>query len=126
MTDPHADPRAAEPAGADPTARPQGGARPRFADADGAMRWAKTLPINDVNGAGDEVLNELRALAAVELPPRERARIAEVLRQQVAYLHTELARRYAGKPQPAVDRELEAAEQAIALWHALWEQYSAC
>ena len=45
---------------------------------------------------------------------------------QVAHLHTELARRYAGKPQPAVDRELEAAEQAIALWQALWEQYSAC
>jgi hypothetical protein len=49
-----------------------------------------------------------------------------VLRDQVAYLHTELARRYAGKPQPAVDRELEAAEQAIALWQVLWEQYSAC
>ncbi|MBK6336311.1 MAG: hypothetical protein IPF60_11295 [Betaproteobacteria bacterium] len=32
----------------------------------------------------------------------------------------------AGKPQPAVDRELEAAEQAIALWNALWEQCSAC
>ena len=53
-------------------------------------------------------------------------RIAEVLRDQVAHLHTELARRYAGKPQPAADRELEAAEQAIALWQALWEQYSAC
>ena len=49
-----------------------------------------------------------------------------MLREQVAHLHTELARRYAGKPQPAVDRELEAADQAIALWQALWEQYSAC
>ena len=25
-----------------------------------------------------------------------------------------------------MDRELEAAEQAIALWQGLWEQYSAC
>ena len=49
-----------------------------------------------------------------------------MLRDLVAHLHTELARRYAGKPQPAVDRELEAADQAIALWQALWEQYSAC
>ncbi len=48
------------------------------------------------------------------------------MRDQVAHLHTELARRYAGKPQPAVERELEAADQAIALWQALWEQYSAC
>jgi hypothetical protein len=61
-----------------------------------------------------------------EFPPRERATLAEVMREQVAHLHTELARRYAGKPQPAVDRELESAEQAIALWTALWEQYSSC
>ena len=33
---------------------------------------------------------------------------------------------YAGKPQPAADRELESAEQAIAMWQALWEQYSIC
>ena len=72
------------------------------------------------------MLGQLRALSAADFAPRERATIAEVLRDQVAYLHTELARRYAGKPQPAVDRELEAAEQAIALWQALWEQYSAC
>ena len=70
--------------------------------------------------------SQLRALAAAELPPRERARMAEVLREQVAYLHTELARRYAGKPQPAGERDREAAEQAIVLWQALWEQYSAC
>ena len=49
-----------------------------------------------------------------------------MLREPVAHLHTELARRYAGKPQPAADRELEAADQAIALWQALWEQYSSC
>ena len=48
------------------------------------------------------------------------------MREQVAHLHTELARRYAGKPQPAAERELDAAEQAISLWHGLWEQYSAC
>ena len=60
------------------------------------------------------------------LPPRERATIAEVMREPVAHLHTELARRYAGKPQPAGEREREAADQALALWQALWEQYSAC
>jgi hypothetical protein len=44
----------------------------------------------------------------------------------VSFLHTELARRYAGKPQPAAAREKEAADQALALWQALWVQYSAC
>ena len=97
-----------------------------FADTDGAKRWANGLPLTNIAQVYEAVLGQLRALSAADFPPRERATIAEVLRDQVAYLHTELARRYAGKAQPAVDRELEAAEQAIALWQTLWEQYSAC
>jgi len=97
-----------------------------FADADSAKRWANALPLTNVAQAFDAVLGQLRALSAADFAPRERATIAEVLRDQVAYLHKELGRRYAGKPQPAVDRELEAADQAVTLWQALWEQYSAC
>ena len=74
----------------------------------------------------ETVQAQLKSMAAATFPPRERATIAEVLRDLIAHLHTELARRYAGKGQPAVDRELEAAEQAIALWQGLWEQYSMC
>ena len=97
-----------------------------FADAEGATRWAKALPFTNVAQVYDAVMGQLKALSGAEFLPRERATIAEVMRDQAAYLHTELARRYAGKPQPTVDRELEAAEQAIALWQALWEQYSTC
>src|SRR6266540_1671346 len=97
-----------------------------FADAEGVAQWAKMLPLTNVAQVYDAVLGQLRAMSAAECAPRERATIAEVMRDQVAHLHTELARSYAGKPQPAVDRELEAAEQALALWQALWEQYSAC
>jgi len=97
-----------------------------FSDADSAKRWTNGLPLTNIGQLYDLVLGQLRALSAASFAPRERATIAEVLRDQVAYLHTELARRYAGKAQPAVDRELESAEQAIALWQALWEQYSTC
>jgi hypothetical protein len=97
-----------------------------FADADSAKRWSKSLLITAVTPLYDAVRGQLRALSAADFAPRERATIAEVMRDQVAHLHTELARRYAGKPQPAADREAEAADQAISLWHGLWEQYSAC
>ncbi|MEO8508801.1 MAG: hypothetical protein ABI593_14325 [Betaproteobacteria bacterium] len=97
-----------------------------FADADGAKRWAKSLLITGVTPLYEAVRGQLRALSAADFSPRERATIAEVMREQVAHLHTELARRYAGKPQPATERELDAAEQALALWQGLWEQYSAC
>jgi len=97
-----------------------------LSDAESAKRWAHGLPLTNVALVCDTVQGQLRALTAAHFSARERATIAEVLRDLIAYLHTELARRYAGKGQPAVDREFEAAEQAIALWQGLWEQYSAC
>jgi hypothetical protein len=107
----------------------ESGGEPRalaFADVETAKRWAHALPLTNVALVCETVQGQLKALAAATFAPRERATVAEVLRDLIAHLHTELARRYAGKGQPAVDRELEAAEQAIALWQGLWEQYSTC
>ena len=97
-----------------------------FADADSAKHWANALPLTNIAQLFDVVHGQLKALSAASFAPRERATIAEVLRDLVIHLHTELARRYAGKPHPLVDRELEAADQALAVWQILWEQYSAC
>jgi len=100
--------------------------RPAFADAEGASRWAKTLPMLQVGQAHEALIGQLKLLAAAQMPARERAKIAEILRDQVSHLHTELARRYAGKAQPEGEREREAIDQAVSVWHALWEQYSTC
>jgi len=107
---------------------PAGGDVPAlvFADAESAKQWARTLPLTNVTLVCETVQGQLKALSAAGIAPRERATIAEVLRDLIAYLHTELARRYAGKGQPAEDREVEAAGHAIALWQGLWEQYSTC
>jgi hypothetical protein len=97
-----------------------------FSDADSCAVWLRALPLTNIPRHFDAVLNQLRRLSETEVLPRERARIAEVMREAVIFLHTELARRYAGKPQPSADREREAYLQALALWQALWGQYSAC
>jgi hypothetical protein len=97
-----------------------------FADAEGCAAWLRALPLTNIPRHYEAVLGQLKRLSDAEITPRERARIAEVMREPVNFLHTELARRYAGKPQPAADREREAFVQAIALWQALWNQYSAC
>ena len=97
-----------------------------FADAEGCASWLRAVPLTNIPRYYETILSQLKGLAEVEFAPRERARIAEVMREPVMFLHTELARRYAGKPQPAAERESEAAEQALAVWHALWSQYSAC
>ena len=97
-----------------------------FADADGCLRWLHAQPLTNVSKHYDAVLGQLKRLSDADFSPRERARIAEVLREPVIHLHTELARRYAGKPHPDTEREQEATEQALALWQGLWAQYSAC
>ena len=97
-----------------------------FTDAASATRWVKSLPLSNVGQAYQEILGQLHALTASHTGPRDRATFAELIREPVAHLHAELARRYAGKPQPLDERELEAADQAIALWQALWIQYSVC
>ena len=103
-----------------------GAPRLSFSDAESADKWAKTLPMMPIGQAHGLLVRQLHALAAAQFPARERAKIAEILREQVSHLHTELARRYAGKPQPEGERETEAIDQAVALWQALWEQYSTC
>ena len=97
-----------------------------FADTDGASKYLKSLILLSVPQAYAALMGQLRALAGAEFSARERGTIAELARDQAAHLHTELARRYAGKPVPAAEREREAADHAIAMWQALWEQYSAC
>ncbi len=97
-----------------------------FTDADSCAAWLRSAPLNNIPKHYEAIFGQLKRLADADFAPRERARVAEVMREPVMFLHTELARRYAGKPQPASDRENEAAEQALALWNALWIQYSAC
>lgn len=97
-----------------------------FNDAASAAQWMKALPLSSVGQAYEALLAQLRALTESPIGPRDRATIAELAREPVAYLHAELARRYAGRPQPLDERETEAADQAVALWQALWIQYSVC
>ena len=80
-----------------------------FADTDGAAKFLKSLVLLSVPQAYDALMGQMRAIAAADFTPRERGTIAELARDQVAHLHTELARRYAGKPQPASEREHDSA-----------------
>ena len=97
-----------------------------FSDAASAARWVKSLPLSNISQSYQHLLGQLHALTASHIGARDRATIAELIREPVAHLHAELARRYAGKPQPLDEREAEAADQAIALWQALWINYSVC
>ena len=65
-------------------------------------------------------------LAAAEIDPLQRIKIAERLRETVLYLHGELAKRFADRPLPLNEQESQSWQQALRLWLGLWENYSAC
>jgi cyclic-di-GMP-binding protein len=118
--------QATEPSSAEPKRGADDVPPLAFHDAASATQWMKALPLSNVGQAYDALLGQLRALTHSDIAPRDRATIAELAREPVAYLHAELARRYAGRPQPLEEREAEACDQALALWQALWIQYSVC
>ena len=110
----------------DPATNPRIEFSDSFVEARGCKRWLESVPLTNLHRAAEAICLQLDRLRAAPIPAIERLRIAEVLREPAMFLHGELAKRYAGKPLPHVDRELEAAEDAIRLWQSLWALYSQC
>ena len=99
---------------------------PAFHDDAGCGAWLAALPLTNVGVAQDTLHDQLRRLAAAELDPLERVKIAERMRELVLFLHGELAKRFADRPLPLSENEHQAWQQALRLWTSLWENYSAC
>ncbi|MBK7473761.1 MAG: hypothetical protein IPI73_27080 [Betaproteobacteria bacterium] len=99
---------------------------PAFDDETGCAAWLSSLPLTSVGFAQESLGDQLRRLAAADIDPLHRLKIAERLRETVLFLHGELAKRFLDKPLPLYATEAQAWEQALKLWVALWENYSAC
>ncbi len=97
-----------------------------FVDAAGCKQWLESLPLTEPAAAAAMLAAQLDRLREAPVAPMERLRVAEVLREPLMFLHGELAKRYAGKPVPHVDRDLDATEAAVGLWQRFWGQYSQC
>lgn len=97
-----------------------------FHDSKGCRRWLSKLPLTNVPVAQEALLEQFARLQKTELPPLERAKIGEVLRETVHFLHTKSSRRYVQKALPLERAEEQAWQQEHALWQALWQHYSAC
>jgi cyclic-di-GMP-binding protein len=99
---------------------------PAFADEAGCAGWLTSLPLTNIGFAQESLGDQLQRLAAADIDPLQRVKIAERLRETVLYLHGELAKRFVDRPLPLSDAESQAWQQALRLWTALWENYSAC
>ncbi|TCV88097.1 hypothetical protein [Sulfurirhabdus autotrophica] len=98
----------------------------KIKDAKACKQWLASLPLTNVSIAHKEISNQLTQLNQFTLTPLERLKINEQLREPVAFLQGELAKKYAGKPIPFGDAERSAWNQAIALWQIMGEAYQLC
>ena len=91
----------------------------------GCAAWLAALPLTSTSSAQEAVNGELLRLAGAEIPPLERLRICERMRETVFYLHRELSKRFVDRPLPLTDPEQQAWNHVLKLLLNLWENYSA-
>lgn len=101
--------------------------RPIISDAKSCQNWLAALPLTQATAAHAEIqlqldlLNHTSALSGIE-----RLRIQERLRESVAYVQSEMAKKYAGKPVPLDAAELAVWKKVIALWQGFTQAYQIC
>ncbi|PHV11297.1 hypothetical protein [Chitinimonas sp. BJB300] len=97
-----------------------------FADARGFKEWLKLVPMINVRQAHDDVLNTLSRLNISPVLPIERLKMLELLRESVAMLQEENAKRYFGRPFPLAAAEDSAWQDNLRLWLAMSQGYRHC
>lgn len=100
--------------------------RPEFIDATGCRLWLKELPLTNIQAVQGELREQLDALSHYRLPPLERLKILEQLRESVAFIAGELGKRYRNKPIPFASLEQMAWNHVEALWRNLGANYHLC
>jgi hypothetical protein len=98
----------------------------QFTDVAGCRRWIEQLPVTHIVQAQQLLTGQLAALGASTVPPLERLKMLEALKEPVAFVQSEAAKRYAGRPLPLEPAEESAWKNVIALWHELGSNYQMC
>ena len=92
-------------------------------DAMTCKQWLKTLPLTNVPLAHAALTAQMELLNRAPLAPLERLRINELLRDPIAFVQHEMARKYLGKPLPLETVQLNNWRSVIALWSLLGAAY---
>lgn len=99
---------------------------PAFTSARGCREWLSAQPLAHSAQAQALLLRQLNLLNRFAVAAAERLKILELLRDPVAYVQAESARRFAGRPLPLAPPEQAAFDSNRALWQALQTGYLHC
>jgi hypothetical protein len=106
---------------------PAGAQHPlQFSDSASCKRWVEELPLTNVQQTQRVLTAQFAALNGAQFVALERLKMLEMLREPVAFVQSESANRYAGKPIPLARNENEVWSSVIELWDQLGRNYQQC
>ena len=98
----------------------------QFTDSTSCKRWVEQLTLSNVQLTQQALTGQLAALNAAHLPPLERLKVLETLREPVFFVQGESAKRYAGRPLPIDEGEKAIWNNVIVLWQETNRNYQQC
>lgn len=98
----------------------------QFTDSASCKRWIEQLTLTNVQLTQQALTGQLAALGAAHLPPLERLKILEALREPVYFVQGESSKRYAGRPLPIEDGEKTVWNNVLTLWQETSRNYQQC
>ncbi len=102
---------------------PESAQSPQFSDAIACKQWLKTLPLTNIPLAHATLTFQVELLNRAPFAPLERLKINELLRDPIAFVQLEMAKKYLGKPLPLETVQLNNWNSVVGLWALLGAAY---
>lgn len=97
-----------------------------FTDSASCKLWIEQLPLTNVQQTQRVLTMQFAALNALEVPALERLNMLEALKEPTAFVQSESANRYAGKPLPLEATETAVWASVVELWEEMGRNYQRC
>ena len=101
-------------------------AHPDFSDAASCAAWLDELPLSNVAPSQIRLVDQLRQLNRFDMPPAERLKVLEMLREPIHFVQDEQIKKLAGKPLPLTPAERSQFLRIAELWQELLIGYQRC
>ncbi len=101
-------------------------AHPAFRDVASCRKWLGQLQLTNLNLAQASLRGEIEELNRLAMPGKLRLQILESLRETVALVQRDFARKLVGKPLPLADEEFALLLALANLWQAMLHGYLRC
>jgi hypothetical protein len=101
-------------------------AKPEFTDSASCVAWLTELPLVNVAPSQIRLLDQLHELNRFNMPPAERLKVLEVLREPIYFVQVEQIKKLANKPLPLTQVERGIFSHVVELWQELLAGYQRC